>query len=194
MPEDMAILEASYTREFAHLTMQQERDYAARRMPGAPATLALALAARNSEEVAGHSRELATLLMQNKRISEKLSAMHWTTIDTSSAAWRLLTSDRPLQLKGKLGDKRTELILPIGPGRLFVGGWNLCHVEAIRRRGLDRLVSRSNQAVTQAADRFVYDVDDSMLDFIRRHFRRARPKPLVQQLIEYVAAKRGAGG
>jgi len=71
MPEDMAILEASYTREFALLTEQQERDYAARRLPSWPRTMAAALAALSIEEVAGQSKELATRLMQNTRISQK---------------------------------------------------------------------------------------------------------------------------
>lgn len=193
MPEDMAILEASYTRELACLTEQQERDYAARRLPGWPPTMAAALAALNIAEVAGQSKELATRLMQNARVSEKISAMHWASIDTSSAARRLLTSDRPVQLNGQLGDDRTILILPVGPDRLFVAGWSALQVEAIRERGGDRLVSRSNQVVSQAANKFVYGVDDSMLEFVRRHFRRARPKPLAQQLIEHVAARRGSG-
>lgn len=193
MPEDMAILEASYTREFALLTEQQEWDYAARRLPNSPRTLALALAALNIEEVAGQSKELATRLMQNVRISDKISTMHWASIETSSAAWRLLTSDRPVQLNGQFGDKRTVLSLPIGPDRLFVAGWSAVQVAKIRQRGVNSLVSRSNQAVVQAADKFVYGVDDNMLDFVRRHFRRARPKPLSQQLIEYVAKKRGGG-
>lgn len=193
MPEDMAILEASYTRELACLTEQQEREYLARRMATWPPTLAEALAALNIDEVSGQSRELATRLMQNSRISKKLSMLHWATIDISSAARQLLTSDRPVQLSGQLGDERTELILPIGPERLFVAGSSASNVETIRQRGADRLVSRSNHAVTQAADRFVYGVDDSMLDFVRRNFRRARPKPLAQQLIEHVAAKRRPG-
>lgn len=193
MPEDMAILEASYTRELACLTEQQERDYAARRLPGWPRTMAAALAALNIVEVAGQSKELATRLMQNARVSEKISAMHWASIDTSSAARRLLTSDRPVQLNGQLGDEGTILTLPVGPDRLFVAGWSAPQVEAIRERGADRLVSRSNQVVSQAANEFVYGVDDSMLEFVRQHFRRGRPKPLAQQLIEHVAARRGAG-
>jgi len=85
-------------------------------------------------------------------------------------------------------------MLPIGPDRLFLGGWSTVQVEEIRKRGPNRLVSRSNQSVSQAADKFVYGVDDSMLEFVRHHFRRGRPKPLAQQLVEHVAAKRGSGG
>lgn len=192
MPEDMAILEASYTRELALLTDEQERKYAARRMQNWPPTLAAALEALNVEEVSGQSKELATRLMQNSRISEKISALHWATINTSPAARTLLTSDRPVQLNGQLGEVRTTLILPIGPKRLFVAGRSNSIVEAIRQRGPDRLVSSSNQAVARAADRFVYSVDDSMLEFVQKNFRRARPKPLAQRLIEYVAAKRGS--
>jgi len=193
MPEDMAILEASYTREFAQLTQKQERDYAARRLPGCPPTLEAALAALNIKEVAGQSKELATKLMQNKRISQKVSALHWTSVETSTASHRLLTSDRPVQLSGQLGDRRTTLILPIGPDRLFVGTWDASHTEAVVKRGADRLVHSSNQAVTRAADTFVYGVDDSMLEFIKKQYRRERPKPYSQLLMEYVAAKRAVG-
>ena len=194
MPEDMAILEASYTREFALLTELQEREYAVRRRPEWPATLAEALKRLNVEEKAGQSKELATRLMQNARISKKLLELHWATINVSAAKRPLLTSDRPIQLTGQLGDRRTTLLLPIGPGRIFAGAWSETEIEVIRRRGPDRIVARSNQWVTRAADRFVYGVDDTMLEFVRHNFRRARPKPLVQQLVEYVAAKRGFSG
>lgn len=193
MPEDMAILEASYTREFAQLTQEQEHDYAARRLPGWPLTLKAALAALKIEEVAGQSKELATKLMQNARISQKMSALHWTSVETSTASHRLLTSDRPVQLRGRLGDRKTTLILPIGPNRLFVGAWSAAHTEAVIKRGADSLVRSSNQAVTRAADRFVYGVDDGMLDFVMKHYRRERPKPYSQLLVEYVAAKRAIG-
>lgn len=194
MPEDMAILEESYTREFALHTEQQERDYAARRKPNWPPTMTDALAALSPDEVTGQARELATRLMQNERISEKLGALHWATIDTSSARYRLLTSDRPVQLNGQLGNKHTTLMLPIGPDLLFVAAADASRVQTIRQRRADQLVSRSNQAVTQAANKLVFGIDDGMLAFVQRNFRRARPKPLAQRLIEEVAAKRGLGG
>ena len=193
MPEDMAILEASYAHELAYLTQQQEREYAVRRLRSWLPSLAAAIEMLNVEEAAGQAKEMATKRMQKSRISENMSALHWTTIDVYTANRALLTSDRPVQCNGKLGDRSTTLILPIGPDRLFVAAWSKSHLEMIRQRSPDRLVSRSNQAVARAADRFVYGVDDSMLGIVQKSFRRARPKPLAQQLVEYVAEKRRGG-
>jgi hypothetical protein len=191
MPEDMATMEASYRKEFAYLTEEQERQWTARRKPHWPVTLEAALAGLDVKAAAGQAKEVATKLMQNERVTTKLAAMHWQAVDVSSARGLLLTSDRPVQLRSKLGEGTAQLILPTGPSRLFIAGGNRKQTADIVSRRPDQLVARSNRAVTEAAHQYVYGIDDSALDFVRRHFGRVRPKTLLQQVVEHVAAKRG---
>ncbi len=191
MPEDMALMEASYRKEFAYLTEEQEREWTARRKPNWPVTLEAALAALDVKAAAGQAKEVATRLMQNDRITTGVIAMHWRALDVSPAREVLLTSDRPVQLEGKLGDDRTQLVLPIGPDRLFIAGGSRRHADRIAARTPDQLVARSNRDVTEAAHQYVYGVDDGALDFVRRHFRQRRPKTLLEQVVAQVAAKRG---
>lgn len=191
MPADMATLARSYRVEFAHLTPWQKRRWAEVRRPGWPAKMSEAIERLTPGEAADQAKELATRLMENERITAALAAMHWRALDVSPAAHPLLTSDRPLRLSGILRDPRTELVLPIGPHRLFVAGHDRRHVDGIAARGADRLVARSNRAVVEAADDYVWGVDDGQLDFVRRHFGRNRPKSQLERLVEHMESKRG---
>lgn len=193
MPADMDLLARSYRLEFANLTPEQKRKWAVVRKPEWPATMSEAIDSLTEGEAADQSKELVTRLMENQRITEALSDMHWRVIDTSSARHPLLTSDRPLRLTGMLRERRTEVTLPIGPRRLFVAGHDRQRVDAIAARRTDDLAARSNRAVVEAADDYVWASDDEQLAFVRRRFGTSRPKSKLMQLIEYMERKRRGG-
>lgn len=191
MPQDMALVEASYRREFAYLTADQRRQYAAKRKSGWPATLSDAVGGLNDQAAAGQGKELITRLVTNPRIAGKIEAMHWRALDVSAAREKVLTSDRRVHLNGKLGDVKTTIILPIGPGRLFVAAASEKRVDEIAAKGADRLVARSNQIVTRSAEAYVYGQDDSALDFVRHNFGRDRKKSVLRDLVDHIELKRG---
>lgn len=193
MPADMDLLARSYLVEFANLTPEQKRAWAEVRRPEWPATMSEALDSLTEGEAADQSKELVTRLMENRRITDALSDMHWRAIDTSAARHPLMTSDRPLRLTGMLRDRRTELSLPLGPNRLFVAGHNRRHVDAIAARGPEELATRSNRAVVKAADDYVWAADDGQLDFVQRRLGTKRPKSQLAQLVEYMERKRTGG-
>lgn len=194
MPADVELLTASYRVEFANLTPEQKRQWAAKRKPDWPATMTEALAQLSEDEAGDQAKELATRLMENKKITVAMSTMHWRALDVSTARNALVTSDRPLRLSGKLREERTELVLPIGPGRLFVAGYDRRRVDGIAARGADRLVARSNRAVAAAADSYGWASDAQALEFMQRHLGRSRPKSQLEQLVEYMKRKRTGTG
>jgi hypothetical protein len=56
MPEDMALMEASYRKEFAYLTEEQERQWTAWRKPNWPVTLEAALTEQDVKAAASQPR------------------------------------------------------------------------------------------------------------------------------------------
>lgn len=191
MPADMELMKASYSREFSYVTEQQRRSYQQRRHPSWPPTFDEALRTLSKQETEDQGLRLATILMRNQKITDRILAMHWTTLDTSSANWPLLTSDRPVQVTGKLGERATKLIVPVGPNRLYVGTFNRAEAERFLITNTSQLVSRSNRAVTQAAVKYVYGVNDEQLGFVSKHFGHNRPKSLLEMLVDHIARQRG---
>ena len=69
------------------------------------------------------SREVLEFTMKqidDKRIGNLLNRMRWRTIDVSSVARPLFTSDRPVIMSNGLSYPNSHLLLPVSPTRLFL--------------------------------------------------------------------------
>lgn len=116
------------------------------------------------------SLEFSMQQIDNPRIGTLLGRMIWRTIDVAPVGRPLFTSDRPVIMSNGLSYDHSFLLLPISPSRLFLAT-NKPEMEhrfanVIPRR---ELVKFSNRWVVRRAKKFAWNLDDSELEFVRKH-------------------------
>jgi len=131
--------------------------------------------------------QLIGTLIQHKDIVQLISDMHWDVVNLQSSDYDLLTSDNPVWMTETLGQSDSFLTMPISPTKLFVAANSLVTVQTITKRKPSDLVKVRNKITVQHAENIVVGTDDTMLNFVSKHFATKRHSTLS----ELVARKRG---
>lgn len=105
-------------------------------------------------------------LIENEQIGTVIIRMRWATMDLSSSAVTLLTSDRPYIRTHGLKDPRCILVLPLSPRFAFVATHDIEHQQELLKFGTTRLVKSINDRVVSQAVKHVYGVSDLHLRFV----------------------------
>ena len=173
-PEDVAALiaiwEEDWERDFEKLRAQYEKN----KKPGETRSLEEFIAQEDP-----HVRERWAMselpdLIDHQGLGQLLNNMHWFVITTDADAPRLLTSDRPLYISGKLGAPDCHLTLPIAPDRLFVAANSKDSETAFRARPQAELIEETNVRTTQQAAKYAYGNDNARREFVDEHLSTAR--------------------
>jgi Protein of unknown function (DUF4238) len=173
-PEDVAALiaiwEDDWERDFEKLRAQYEKN----KKPGEMRSLEEFIAQEDP-----HVRERWAMselpeLIDHEGIGQLLNDMHWFVITTDPGSPRLLTSDRPLSIFGKLGGPDCYLTLPIAPDRLFLAVSSKEKEAAFRTRPQKELIEETNVRTAQQAARYVYSNDNARREFVDKHLSTGR--------------------
>jgi hypothetical protein len=105
-------------------------------------------------------------LIENEQIGTIIIRMRWATLDLSSSAVTLLTSDRPYIRTHGLKDPQCILVLPLSPRFAFVATHDLEQQQKLLRRGTTGLVKSINAHVVAQAVKHVYGVSNLHLRFV----------------------------
>ncbi|MGT2437804.1 DUF4238 domain-containing protein [Bradyrhizobium betae] len=108
--------------------------------------------------------------IDNVRIGTLLGRMRWRTIDVAPVGRPLFTSDRPVIMSNGLAYDDAHLLLPVSPTRLFLAT-QTAEMEQYFAYRIPRreLVKICNRHVVRRAQKYVWNIDDSELDFVRKH-------------------------
>ncbi|WP_342238099.1 DUF4238 domain-containing protein [Inquilinus sp. OTU3971] len=139
----------------------------------------------------------ATLLLRelidHSHICGGMNNMRWFVIDIPEEAPELLTSDRPVITPAKsFLSPKGQILMPIGPRRLFVATVDVALGKAIWATDRAELAEAVNQQVVGQAERYAYGSDDSSLAFVR-DFMFAAPQPSLFQVLAHMRARRPSG-
>jgi hypothetical protein len=139
--------------------------YDAQKRPGDPEYVDYIPEAVNRETL-----EFLMIQIDDKRIGTLLGRMRWRTLDVTPVGRSLFTSDRPVIMSNGLGYDHSYLLLPLSPNRLFLAT-NTQAMEHYFANSLTRreLVKKCNRHVVRRAQKYAWNVDDSELEFVRKH-------------------------
>jgi hypothetical protein len=113
--------------------------------------------------------------MDNDQIGRHIVGMPWGVIDLSTAAYRLLTSDWPVELS--LGAKRPTVSLPLDPTHLFVACADVDFLHHLGRIDPNKVVAEMNGYTVGCARRYVFSADENQRSFIEGHMSKRMAQP-----------------
>lgn len=170
-----------------------EEDYEARRQPGFPDTFEEFVTKTNPAAAQIGASNMLTEIIYNDRVGPHIYNMHWARIPLTRSKVSLLTSDRPVDRPMGLSNSRAYLALPISPGTLFLASNDPTLAGKIAKGDHTKAAKLMNKTVVAQASEFVWGVDESQLEFVRRHMGKTPLKPVISDEMrqEAIAAARG---
>jgi|ERR1700754_2288630 len=156
-----------------------EAEYENRRSPGFPETFAefIALTDPAAPQIAATNFLMSTI--ENERLGPGLISLHWSMIRTEPNIHPFVTSDRPVVRPLPLSDPAAYIALPVDPHTLFLASkrWGL--EKELTTYPRPELVDNINYAVISQAREFVWSIDKTQIDNIRKYLGEAPSKPLL---------------
>ena len=107
--------------------------------------------------------------IDSERLGKHFNQMHWFTLDTTRANRPLFTSDRPIIMTNGLGYPNSHLVMPISPTRLFAATNTVDEESRLRSIPQRELAKMANRHVVRRAQKYVWNLDDRELEFVRKH-------------------------
>jgi len=156
-----------------------EADYENRRLPGYPETFTefIALTDPAAPQVAATNFLMRTI--ENERLGPGLINLHWSVIRTQTNIHPFVTSDRPVVRPLPLSDPAAYIALPVDPHTLFLASkrWGL--EKELSTYPPSELVDSINDAVISQASEFVWSIDETQIENVRKYLGEAPTKPLL---------------
>lgn len=180
-PEDISDFKEAW-RDLMHTDYSGEWEarYQEIRKPSQPATFAEYMAAVPQANLDNKALEALTHIINSQRVGKRMNAMVWHVIDTSASDHLLLTSDRPtIRTNGMMIDGG-HIAMPIGPRTLFIAARDHAALYGVLGVGVKELVRETNRQVCNHAIKYVYGIDDSQIEYVRKHFG-TKPQPRLLQ-------------
>ena len=123
--------------------------------------------------------------LDNEEVGAHVNQMIHAVIDLSASPYRLLTSDRPVELSN-LKAPNGVLSIPISPTKMFAAVNDRAVLDKLRRADPRKLVADVNTFVVSRARRFVWAQDCSQERFIEnRMSTKLEPTPLMPNIGRY---------
>jgi len=191
-PEDVAALigiwEDDWARDFPIIRERYEK----KKKPGETRSLEEFIAQEDPDVRERWAMSELPELIDHPGVGQMLNDMNWFVITMDADAPRLLTSDRPLFISGKLGAPDCYLTLPIAPDRLFVAVKSKDSEAAFRARPQKELIEETNVRSAQQAAKYVYGGDNARSEFVDRYISTARQPPFFEDLRNLRRQKRAS--
>jgi uncharacterized protein DUF4238 len=170
-----------------------EGNYASRRLPTDPATFEEYFARTNPAAPQIGATNLLAEIINNKQVAPAIFKMHWSRIILRKANITLLNSDRPLERPFGLGNPRGYIAFPIGPRMIFLAANDPTLAARIGGGNHSKVAKMMNKTVVSQARQFVWGIDDSQLEYVRRYMGSAPERVVIteQQRAEAIAAVQG---
>jgi Protein of unknown function (DUF4238) len=168
-PEGVDVIKSHMLDMWVEGTAALEGDWVANRGPLDSLTFADETAKRLP---GGADISAANMLMgviDNDRAVPDIARMHWTHVSLRRTKYSLLTSDRPLVMPVGLGHPQCYIALPVGPCDLFIAAHDDRFSRRLPTADHNKIVRLMNKDVVRQARHYVWGVDNSQLEFVRKH-------------------------
>jgi hypothetical protein len=170
-PIELARIDAEAKRHVASGVLT--KDYDAHRRPHEPATLEEFVAMLNQPGLTEYGAQILRSFVLNQPIRAQLLSMNWQVV-TVPDDQPILTSDAPVIRHRGLKDEDGMLILPLSANEFFVAFNNGGQIDMMRSIEVNIqdgiFVAAMNKSVVRQKVKYVYGIDDKMMDFVARHW------------------------
>lgn len=181
MPELRAAAAAIWTASGADCQAR----YDASRQPTDPPTFDEYLALRDPLAPIKMRVNLIIKAFDNDEVGAHINQMKYAVVDVSAAPFRLLTSDRPVEMF-KIKEPNGVLSIPLSPTKVFVAANDEATFDKLRGATPEDLARDINTFVVSRARRFVWAQDESQERFIyNRMSTKLEPTPLLPNIAHY---------
>lgn len=171
-PERLALLKEKCRVALAERLAEIEPMYHEFRGPSDPPTFAQLKA--SMEHDAEHKTWALLLqdVVDSVTVGTFINAMRWSVVTVKNAPHSILTSDRPVYMTNGINHPEGQIILPIGPTRMFVAVNTPEMEDVLRTSDPHRLMGLMNDKVARHACRYVYGTDDRQLRYVENRLGR----------------------
>lgn len=184
-PDAMPELRAAATAIWTASGFDCQARYDALRKPMDPSTFDEYLALRDPLLPVKVRVNMIIKALDNAEVGAHINQMTHAVIDVSAAPFRLLTSDRPVELSS-IKEPRGILSIPTSPTKVFVAANDESTFDKLRKTTPEELVRQINTFVVSRARRFVWAQDESQERFIdNRMSTKMEPTPLLPNIAHY---------
>ncbi|WP_141700937.1 DUF4238 domain-containing protein [Mesorhizobium sp. SEMIA 3007] len=181
MPEDIHRLKANVRSDWLHVPGIAE-DYLKIRRETDPTTFAEYVKAADESFFEEAAMGIGRELMDHAKIARVMVRMRWSIVDLDRADHELLTSDRPLVATNQLHLPTSQILMPVGPRRLFVAVGDRAANMDLRRLSHNKLVSMVNREVVGNASTFVFGANDRQLVFVQNRMGKDKKPSQLERL------------
>jgi hypothetical protein len=184
-PDAMPELRAAAARIWDASGVNCQERYDATRKPTDPPTFDEYLALRDPFAPVKMRVNLIIKAFDNEIVGAHVNRMTQAVIDISTSPYRLLTSDRAVELFNLQGANGI-LSIPISPTRLFVAVNDARILDKLRRASPGQIADQANIHAVSRARRFVWAQDASQQTFIESWMSsQLEPTPLLPNIDRY---------
>ena len=182
-PESIQRLRERVATDLPSALQELKSEWESARREGDPKTFEEYVSSIPSRDLQQANFMLLLRIMDSKNIGTFLNRMLWGVLTFNDPRYGLLTSDRPYVMTNGINRPDGHIVLPISPDTIFVAARNKETMQLIdvacKRREL-RMSEKLNHLVAMQAEKFVYGVDDSQLNFVEKRLgKRQRSTPFV---------------
>lgn len=186
-PEAVSVVKEEMRRIWAEGFQSVRDNYDAFRRPGDPDTAEEYLALANPNSPAIAASNFLQRMMNSEAIAAGILKLRWGRVTFPLSRWTLVTSDRPLDLPHGLGQKESYIVLPIGPRTIFTGTNEPLDLKNTSASKQAEMVREINERTVSMARQYVWAVDDSARQFVRKHIGTLPERQLVSDCTRQAA-------
>jgi hypothetical protein len=183
-PDSLQAAKARLAEDMADIDRVSELRYQKKRTSSEPATFRDYVALPASQEALDHAvHKIMADTADSARIGEYIINMQWGSLTLPWSAPALMTSDRPVYILNGLRHPECEILMPIGPKRLFYALNDASLARQLGRMDSYQLVMNINEIVVKRAARFVYAMGDGELDYVQENMSVSQEPTLAERSI-----------
>jgi hypothetical protein len=180
-PDNVRAARARLAEDMLDIDSEAERRYRRERRSHDPPTFREYMKLPESREAVDRAAmKIMADSADSKRIGEHVINMQWGTMVMPWAVPALMTSDRPVFIVNGLRHPECEILMPIGPKRIF---YAVNDAELVKKALLLHprdLVAHMNEVVVRRAVKYVYAMNHNPLAYVQANMSKS-PEPTYAQ-------------
>lgn len=192
-PEAVTVVKEEMRRIWDESIQAVRLDYASYRQPGDPDNAEEYIARTDPNAPAIAASNFLQRMMNSEPIANGILKLRWGRITFPHSRWTLLTSDRPLDLPHGLGGEDSYIALPVGPRTLFVGTSNRPNLRGLTAARQTEMVRDINERTVSMARQYVWAVDDSPREFVRKYIGTLPERQLISDRARQLSIQQARG-
>jgi hypothetical protein len=180
-PQAVALIKEHILELWDVATKEMEAHYPEHRLPTDPPTFEEYRALIHPAAPQKGASDFLQTIIDNDKVGPTIFNMHWSRVQLQKSRLPLLTSDRPLHMPIGLAQKDAYIALPIGPYSVFLAAYDDRLARSVGQSKHTDMVRKLNRQTVGQARQFVWGIDDSQLNLVKRRICSIAERPILTE-------------